>query len=135
MRRLRRLHYTGVTLAVLGLACSDAVTAPNGTGETVLVSLVGLAANDAGVVLLLTGGADHIEPASGSLEVAWVHDAANTATVAIVGPLSGSTDVLRIRRRSGLHPLHAEVREVASLDGTLSSPSAVRAFVRAVRSP
>jgi hypothetical protein len=137
MMHPRRLRSAVLALAMLGIACSDAVTAPNGTQETVLISLVGLTSDDAGVLLHLIGGADDVEPAGVSLEVAWATDAANTATatVAVVGPLSESGDVLLIRRRAGLQPLRVEVREVAGADGALSSPSAVRAILRAARSP
>jgi hypothetical protein len=135
MTRPRGLRYTTLALVMLGLACGDEPTAPDARQETVLVSLVGIAPDDAGVVLQLTGDADQIESASGSLEVAWVRDATNTATVAIVGPLSASGDVLLVKRQAGLEPLRAEVREVAGADGAVSSPASARAIVRATQRP
>jgi hypothetical protein len=121
-----------VALLTLVLACGDAPTAPNAEQETLLLSLVGLGGDDAGIVLEISGAADHIESASAGFEVAWVTDGTNVATVAIVGPLSDGAQVLRVRRRAGLAPLRAEVREIARSDGTLSSTASARAILDVV---
>lgn len=136
MTRARGLRCATLALVTLGLACGDAPTAPNVTSETVLVSLAGIASGDAGIVLELIGAADDIQPASASLEVAWARSATatNVATVAIVGPLAESGNVLTVKRRAGLEPLRVEVREVAAVDGTLSSPSPARAIIRVANS-
>jgi hypothetical protein len=70
-----------------------------------------------------------VESASAGFEVAWVTDGSNASTVAIVGPLSEGAQVLRVRRRAGLAPLRAEVREIARSDGTLSSTASARAIL------
>ena len=136
MTRARGLRYARLALVTLGLACGDAPTAPNATSETVLVSLAGISSGDAGIVLELIGAADDVQPASASLEVAWVRSATatNVATVAIVGPLAESGHVLAVTRRAGLEPLRVEVREVAAADGTVSLPSPARAIVRVANS-
>ena len=136
MTRARGLRYARVALVTLGLACGDAPTAPNATSETVLVSLAGISSGDAGIVLELIGAADDIQSASGSLEIAWVRSATatNVATVAIVGPLAESGNVLTVKRRAGLEPLRVEVREVAAADGTLSAPSPAHAIIRVANS-
>jgi hypothetical protein len=130
MTRARGPRYTTLALVILGLACGDAPTAPAAGPETVLVSLAGVAADDAGIVLELTGGLDDIESTRASLELEWARDAAGATTVVIVGPLSGGGELLRIRRRAGLEPLRVQVREVAAEDGTVSSPSSVHATLR-----
>ena len=131
MTRPRGLPFATLALVTLGLACGgDAPTAPNAASETVFVSLAGIAPGDAGIVLEITGAADDIEPAAASLDVEWVGSVANFATVAIVGPLAEGRDVLAVKRRAGLEPLRVEVREVAAADGSLLSPSPVRAIVR-----
>lgn len=124
-------RFAALALVTVVLACGgDAPTAPNAEQETILVSLVGLGNDDAGVVLQLSGAVDHIESASAGLEVAWVTDAANVATVAIVGPLTEGAQVLVIRRRAALAPLRAEVREIARADGALSTTQSARAIIR-----
>lgn len=131
------LPFATLALVTLGLGCGgDAPTGPNATSETVLVSLAGIAPGDAGIVLELTGAADDIQSASASLDVEWVRSAAatNVATVAIIGPLAESGNVLVVKRRAGLEPLRVEVREVAAADGTLSSPSPARAIIRVANS-
>lgn len=135
MTRPRGLPFATLALVTLGLACGgDAPTAPNATSETVFVSLAGIAPGDAGIVLEITGVADDIEPAAASLDVEWVRNVANVATVAIVGPLAEGGDVLAVKRRAGLEPLRVEVREVAAADGSLLSPSLARAIVRIAKS-
>ena len=117
-------------LAMCLIACGGDSTAPDDDGhEAVVVSLVGTGADDAGIVLRLTGGLDHIEPARPSLDVAWARDEKN-ATVVIVGRLSEGNDVVLVRRVGGLLPLRAELVEVAATDGGVSSPSTVLATVR-----
>lgn len=124
-------RFAALALVTFVLACGgDAPTAPNAKQETVIVSLAGLGRDDAGVVLQLSGAADQIESAAVGLEVAWVTDAANVATVAIVGPLTEGARVLVIRRPAGLAPLGAEVREIARADGALSTTPSARAILR-----
>jgi hypothetical protein len=135
MTRPRGPRYAALAFAVLGFACGDAPTAPDAGQESLTVSLAGLSSDDAGVVLELTGGADLIEPARASLEVAWAGDATTSATVAIVGPLAAGADVLVVRRRAGLGPLRVKIREVASADGAVASPVSVRAILQVVHGP
>ena len=135
MTRPRGHRYAALALAMLGLACGDATTAPNVATETLRVSLVGLGGNDAGAVVQLIGPVNQIESAGAALDVAWVADGPSSVTVVLVGPLSESGDVLVVRRPGGLAPLRAEVREVAAADGTVSSTSSVRAIVRATGTP
>ena len=131
MIRTRRPGYAGLAFAVLAFACGDAPTSPNGADESVTVSLAGLTSADAGAVLELVGGVEIIEPARGSLEVAWAGDPARSVTVAIVGPLAAGADVLVVRRRAGLPPLRVQVREIAGADGAVGSTGSVSAIVRA----
>ena len=135
MTRPRGHRYAALALAMFGLACGDATTAPNVATETLRVSLVGLGGNDAGAVVQLIGPVNQIESAGAALDVAWVADGPSSATVVLVGPLSESGDVLVVRRAGGLAPLRAEVREVAAADGTVSSTSSVRAIVRTTGTP
>lgn len=135
MTRPRGRGYAALAFVALGFACGDAPTAPNGEPETVTVSLAGLSSDDAGVVLELTGGADRIEPARASLEIASAGEATTSVTVAIVGPLAAGADVLVVRRRADLGPLRVQIREVASADGSVTLPSSVRAIVRASHGP
>lgn len=132
MSRFRGNRYAALALVTFGLACGgDAPTAPNAAQETVVVSLVGLESTDAGVVLQLIGAVSQIEAAGASLDVAWAADGPSSATVVIIGPLSQSGDVLIVRRLGGLAPLRADVSELASVDGTVTSSSSARAMVRA----
>lgn len=135
MNRARAQRYAFLALVVLGLACGDAATAPNAPPELVVVSLVGLGSTDAGVVLQLTGAADQVESAAGALDVAWVTDASHVTTVVIVGPLSEGAPLVTVRRRAGLAPLRADVREVASADGAVAAPTSARAIVRSIATP
>lgn len=132
MRRRRGNRYAALALVIFGLACGgDAPTAPNAAPETLVVSLVGLESTDAGVVLQIVGAVSQMEAAGASLEVAWAADGPSSATVVIVGPLSQSGDVLVVRRLGGLAPLRADVKELASVDGIVTSTSSARAIVRA----
>jgi hypothetical protein len=116
-------------LALLGLACGEAPTTSQ-SEEIAVVSLVGISADDAGVVLRLTGGVDLVDVGRASLSVAWVRGDANTTTVVIVGPLADTSDVLLVRRRASAEPVGARVLEVANAEGEVSLPSAARAIVR-----
>ena len=134
MTRARGPRYTTLALVILGLACGDAPTASTAAPEVMLVSLTGVAVDGAGIVLELTGDVNAVEPARASLEVAWVRGATNTATVAVVGALTGG-DLLVVHRRGGLGPLRVQVREVAAADGAVSSPPSAQAIVRAAPAP
>ena len=132
MTRLRGHRYVSLALVMFGLACGDATTAPNGSTETVRVSLVGLGGNDAGAVLQLVGAVSQVESAESMVDIAWAADGPSSATVVLVGPLSENQDVLIIRRPGGLDPLRAEVREVANAEGNVASSTSAQALVRAV---
>jgi hypothetical protein len=124
-------RYTVVALAMLMLACGGDSTAPDAAGrESAVVSLVGIGADHAGIVLRLTGTIDQVEAARGSLDVAWARDEKNETTVVIVGRLFEGSDVLLVRRVPGVVPLRAQLVEVAGTDGGVSSPSSVLATVR-----
>jgi hypothetical protein len=135
MTRPRGHRYAALAVVVLGLACGDAATAPNASTETLRISLAGLGGSDAGAVLKLIGPVSQIESAEAVLDVAWVADGPSSVTVVLVGPLSEGGDVLVVRRAGGLAPLRAEVREVASADGSVSSTSSAQAIVRATATP
>lgn len=132
MTRPRGHRYAAFALAMLGLACGDATTAPDVATETLRVSLVGLGGNDAGAVVQLTGPVNQIESAGAALDVAWVADGPSSVTVVLVGSLSESGDVLVVRRAGGLAPLRAEVRELANAEGSVASSTSARALVRSV---
>ena len=122
---------TVVALAMLLLACGGDSTAPDGAGqEAVVVSLVGIGADDAGIVLRLTGSVEDVEAARGSLDVAWARAEKDETTVVIVGRLSEGSDVLLVRRVAGIVPLRVQLVEIAATDGEVSSRSSVLATVR-----
>lgn len=123
-------RYAALPLAVLMLACVGDSTAPNDAGQDAVVSLVGMDAEHAGIVLRLTGDIDHIEPARASLDVAWARNETHQTTVVIIGRLLEGSDVLLVRRVAGVVPLRAQLVEVAAADGGVSSPSSVLATVR-----
>lgn len=130
MTRLRGPRYSALALVFVGIGCGDAATAPN-VGESVfVVSLTGVSADHAGVVVHLTGGVTDIVAGDPSLEMAWAHDGPNAATVVIVGSLAARREVLIVRRRGGGEPLRAVVREIARTDGSVSSSSPAYAIVR-----
>ncbi len=135
MTRPRGHRYASLALVMFGVACGDATTAPNRATEAVWVSLVGLGGNDAGAVLQLSGEVSQIESAGAAVDIAWIADGPSSATVVLVGPLSESGDVLVVRRPVGLAPLRAEVRELASADGSVTSSASARAIVRAIATP
>lgn len=130
MTRLRGPRYSALALVLLGMACGDAATAPTVAESAFVVSLTGVSVEHAGVVLHLTGAVTDIAPADPSLEVAWAHDGPNAARVVIVGSLAAAREVLVVRRRGGLEPLRAVVRELAGTDGSVSSSSPADAIVR-----
>ena len=132
--RARTTRSVLLSLAIFGLACTDAPTGvhDDGAEEQVVVSVVGLAGDDAGIVLRLSGTVQSVESARQSIELAWSTDAAGATTVAIVGALAESSDLIVVRRRVTSEPLRAEVIEVATAGGDLSSPAPLRATVRAV---
>lgn len=130
MTRLRGPRYSALALVVLGMACGDAATAPNADESMFVVSLTGVSADHAGVVVHLTGAVTDIGPGDPSLEVAWAQDGPNAATVVIVGSLATTRELLVVRRRGGLEPLRAVVRELARADGSVSSSSAAYVTVR-----
>jgi hypothetical protein len=121
-------------LALLGLACGDAPTATNdrATGETLVVSVHGIAREDAGMVLRLSSVVQTIEPARASLEIGWATDETGGTTVVVIGTLSDSSDLLLVRRSGSAEPLRAHVIEVAGAEGELSLPSSVRPAARPV---
>lgn len=127
-----RSRYSALVFVALGLACGDAATAPPaGVDEALLVSLVGIDADDRGIVLRLTGMVDHIEATRASLDLAWAPHETNATTVALVGPLSEMGDLFLVRRPADREPLRVEVLELARVDGTISlQPSSARATVR-----
>ena len=131
MTRARGPRYSALALVFLGMACGDVATAPNVAESAFVVSLTGVSAEHAGVVLHLTDAVTDIAPADPSLEVAWAHDGANAATVVVVGSLAATRALLVVRRRGGLEPLRAVVRELAGADGSVSSSSPAYAIVRA----
>jgi hypothetical protein len=130
MSRTGGPRYSTLALVVLGLACGDAPSAPNAGSETVLVSVAGIAPDDAGIVLSLTGAVQDVQPASAGFEVAWAQDAAGATTVAVVGPVGAGDHLLVVRRPGGLEPLRIEVGEVAASDGTVSTPPSAHALLR-----
>ena len=129
--RARTTRSVLLSLAVFGLACTDAPMGPGdgGAEARLVVSVVGVADGDAGIVLRLSGAAQSVEPARTSLDLAWSTDAGVT-TVAIVGALAESSDLLVVRQRVTSRPLSAEVMEVANEEGSLSSAEAIRLTVR-----
>ena len=123
-----------LSLAVFGLACTDAPTGIGGSKEErLVVSVVGIAGGDAGIVLRLSGALRSIEPARHSLDLAWSTDAAGATTVAIVGALDESGDLLVVRRPVAPQSLGAEVIEVATAEGELSAGESVRLTIRAAQ--
>jgi hypothetical protein len=124
-------HRVGaLAVAVLTLACGDASTAPPQQDDSVVVSVGGLGADAAGVVLRVTGSLDRIDAAHASLEVAWARGDATTATVAIVGPVGQLGDLLVVRRTNAVVALGAEVVEVADGAGSVSLPATAHAIVK-----
>ena len=130
MSRTRGPRYTTLALVMLGLACGDAPSAPSAGSETILVSVAGIAPDDAGIVLSLTGEVQDVQSAKATLEIAWARDASGATTVAVVGPVGDGDDLLVVRRPGGLEPLRIDVGEVAASDGTVSTPPAAHALLR-----
>ena len=119
---------------MVGLACSDAPTAPTGHAaeETLIVSAVGVADDAAGIVLRVAGPVLAIEPTRASLEVGWATDDAQGTTIVIIGALAGSTDLVLVTRRATAAPLDAQVIEISDANGALSEASSVHAIARPV---
>ena len=128
--RARTTRSVLLSLAIFGLACTDAPTGIGGSKEErLVVSVVGMTGGDAGIVLRLSGALGSIEPARQSLDLAWSTDAAGATTVAIVGALE-SGDLLVVRRPVAPQSLGAEVIEVATADGEVSPGESVRLTIR-----
>ena len=96
-----------------------------------MVSVVGVAPSDAGILLQLTGAVHSVDPARPSLDLAW-STSAGVTTVAIIGALAESGDLLLVRRLAAPEPLRVEVVEAADGAGELSNLALPRAIVRAV---
>ena len=77
-----------------------------GAEERLIVSLAGALDGEVGIVLRLSGAVQSVDPARHPLDFAWSTDAGLT-TIAIVGALAGSSDLLVVRRRAGVDPLRA----------------------------
>ena len=123
-----------LSFALLGLACGDAPTA-NGDRvmeEALVVSLDGVAHDDAGIALRLSGAVQSVEPARPPLEIGWAADETGGTIVVVVGALAEAGDLLLVRRRVTLEPLRADVIEVSGADGEVSQPSGARALARAL---
>lgn len=131
---VRSPRYAVLCLALLGVACIDAptVTSERAVEETFVVSVVGVADDDAGIVLRLSGAIQTIEPARLSLEIGWAADNTGGTTIVVIGALAESSDLLLVRRRATPDPLRAELLEVAGAEGELSIPSLVRVIARPV---
>lgn len=110
-----------LALAMLISACGDASTAPSKTGdERVVISVVGIAADAAGMVLRLSGDVEDIEAAHASLDVAWAVEDSVTATVAVLGAVAEFNELLIVRRRAKAPALSVQVVDVTDADGVLS---------------
>ena len=119
-----------VALTMLLSACGDASTGPSGAGdEMVVISIAGIDADAAGIVLRLSGSVEAIQAAHASLDVAWAMDDATTATVAVLGPIADFKELLAVRKRAGASTLSVQVIDVTDGDGTLSLPTTARAVV------
>jgi hypothetical protein len=131
--RARTTRSVFVSLAVFSLACTDAPTGVRNDGpeERLVVSVEGIANGDAGIVLRLSGSVQTLDAASPSVDLAW-STVESVTTVAIIGALGESTDLVIVRRRATSEPLRVEVIEVANSEGTLSGVAPFRATVRSV---
>jgi hypothetical protein len=110
-----------LALAMLTSACGDASTAPPRSGdEIVVISVVGVGADAAGVVLRLSGDVEGIEAAHRALGVAWAADDSATATVAVLGAVAEFNELLIVRRRAAAPALSVQVVDVTDGDGVLS---------------
>jgi hypothetical protein len=120
---------TALALATLIPGCRDASTAPANSGETVVISVAGLSADAAGIVLRLSGGVEQVEAARASLDVAWALEDATTATVAVLGPIAELNQILIVRRRARVPALTVQVIDVTDGDGILSPPAKARVVI------
>lgn len=131
---VRPPRYAVLCLALLGVACIDAptVTSERGAEETLVVSVVGLAVDDAGILLRLSGAIQTVEPARVSLEIEWAADNTGGTTIVVIGALAESSDLLLVRRRATPDPLRADMIEVSGAEGDLSQQSSARAMTRSL---
>lgn len=128
--RAMRRAAAALALSMLISACGDGSTAPsNSDHETVVISVAGINADAAGIVLRLSADVEDIEAAHPSLDVAWAADDSATETVAVLGAVAEFDDLLIVRRRTGGPALSVQVIDVTDGDGTLSLPATARAVV------
>ena len=98
--------------------------------ETLVVSVNGIAHDDAGIVLRLSSVVQTVEPIRASLEIGWATDETGGTTVVVIGALSESSDLLLVRRRASSEAMRADVVELSGAEGDLSQPSSASARVR-----
>lgn len=128
---VRSPRFAVLCLALLGVACIDAPTVTSEHAEeTLVVSVVGVADDDAGIVLRLSGAIQTVEPARVSLDIGWAADNTGGTTIVVIGSLAESSDLLLVRRRATPDPLRADAIEVSGADGELSAPSSMRVIAR-----
>lgn len=127
-RSMRRIA-SAFALMLLS-ACRDASTGPSTAGgETIVVSIAGIDADAAGIVLRLSGSVEAVEAADASLQLAWAMDDVTTATVAVLGPVADVRQLLTVRMRAGAAALSVQPIDVTDGDGTLSLPTTARVVV------
>ena len=131
-RAFRTPRSVVVCVALLGLACGDTPTAAGdrAAADTLVISVHGLTDDDAGIVLRFANGVQVVEPLRASLEIEWATDDTGGTTVAIIGTLSESSDLLLVRRRASSEAMRADVVELSGAEGDLSQPSSASARVR-----
>src|SRR5688500_3079565 len=129
---VRAPQVAALCLALLGLSCGEAPTATSdpATEETLVVSVEGIADDDAGIVLRLSSAVQTVEPVRASLEIGWATDETGETTVVVIGALSESSDLLLVRRRASSEAMRADVVELSGAEGDLSQPSSASARVR-----
>jgi hypothetical protein len=98
--------------------------------ETLVVSVNGIAHDDAGIVLRLSSVVQTVEPVRASLEIGWATDETGGTTVVVIGALSESSDLLLVSRRASPEIMRADIVEVSDAEGDLSRPSSASARVR-----
>lgn len=127
-RSMRRI--ASASALMLLSACRDASTGPSTAGgETIGVSIAGIDADAAGIVLRLSGSVEAVEAADASLQLAWAMDDVTTATVAVLGPVADVRQLLTVRTRAGAAALSVQLIDVTDGDGTLSLPTTARVVV------
>lgn len=134
-RAFRTPRSVVVCVALLGLACGDTPTAAGdrAAADTLVISVHGLTDGDAAIVLRFANGVQVVEPLRASLEIEWATDNTGGTTVAIIGTLSESSDLLLVRRLSASEPLRADILEVSDTMGRLSQPSSAHATARPLK--